>query len=118
MGYGTRYHLDVNFVVNNIPVKLEDDTPLLSVIEELRQENEEAKYALEPDGGGSNSDARWYEHKADLTAFSAKHPGVLFTLHGEGEENDDIWTEYFLNGKVQVARATVQIAPFNPAELK
>jgi len=42
----------------------------------------------------------------------------MFTLHGEGEENEDIWDKYFLNGKCQVAKAEWTIPPFDPAKLK
>jgi hypothetical protein len=63
-------------------------------------------------------DMRWYEHTKDMQVLSKKYPGFLFILHGEGEQNDDIWTEYHLNGKVQVAKAKVVIAEFEESSLK
>lgn len=52
-----------------------------------------------------------------MKAFSVEHPMMLFTLHGEGEESGDIWNEYYLAGKVQVAKALLQIAPFDAKKL-
>lgn len=63
-------------------------------------------------------DARWYEHQEDMRRVSARYPGFLFTLHGEGEENEDIWNEYYLGGKMQVEKAQVVIAPFNKSKLE
>ena len=42
---------------------------------------------------------KWYEHAEDLTLLSEKIPNITFILYGEGEERDDIWKEYFKNGK-------------------
>ena len=117
MGYNTRYSLSAQLLINNQPAKLVDDTPVYSLIESLRAEYDNAQYALNGDGS-TNNEAKWYEHTEDLVKFSAKHPNILFTLHGDGEENDDVWNKYFLNGKVQIAKAEIQIAPFDPAKLK
>ena len=61
---------------------------------------------------------KWYEHESDMRIVSKMFPNVLFTLSGEGEENGDIWKKYFLGGKCQVAKAKIEIAPFNPKELR
>lgn len=117
MGYQTYFSLKVDLMVRGKIAQLVDREPLDSVIVNLLEVNEEAKYALDEDGNGSGEGSKWYEHQAEMREFSKLHPSVLFTLHGEGEENDDIWTEYYLNGKVQVAKAQVQIAPFDPVKL-
>lgn len=117
MGYNTHYSLKVELMIGSKVAELVDESPLSEVIKELREGNEEAAYVLD-ENGGSEEGGKWYEHETEMKEFSLAHPNLLFTLHGEGEENDDIWTKYFLNGKVQVARAQVQIAPFNFKELK
>jgi len=116
MGYNTRYKLTVQLLIGSKIAQLADDAPLFSLIAELREENEEARYCLDEKGEAEDS-GKWYEHEADFRAFSLKHPTILFTLHGEGEENDDIWNKYFLNGKCQVAKAEFQIAPFDRKKL-
>lgn len=75
--------------------------------------DEYASYALNEDGSTEDS-CKWYEHDQFMLPLSADVPNVLFTLHGEGEENGDIWNKYYLNGKMQEARAKIQIAPFDP----
>lgn len=106
MGYDTQYALKATVQ------KTESE-----IIEELRSLNEEAEYSLESDGRPSGNDSRWYDHEKDLIEFSKKHPDHLFTLSGEGEEAGDIWTKYFLNGKMQVSKAEIRIEEFDPAKL-
>ena len=118
MGYQTNYTLTTKFMIAGKPAELKDDAPLNDVIKQLRKENEEASYSLTETGRCSGNDSRWYEHEKDLKEFSVKHPSVLFTLNGEGEEASDQWNKYFLNGKCQIAKAEIQIAPFDPTKLR
>lgn len=99
MGYYTNYELEVS--------KGND-----ALVEELRNENENAEYAFN-EFGSSNDGLKWYSHEEDLKNFSCKHPSVLFTLKGEGEENGDIWIKYFLCGKMQKCNASISFEPFN-----
>lgn len=118
MGYQTNYTLKLTLLIGGKPASLVDDSPLQSVIKQLREENAEAEYSIDDNGCCSGNDSRWNEHEADLRAFSAKHPGILFELHGEGEEASDQWNKYFLNGKCQIAKAAIQIAPFDQKQLR
>lgn len=71
--------------------------------------------------GGSDpfeEECKWYEHEKDMREFSLKFPGILFTLHGEGEEAGDVWNKYFRDGKFQVARAVITFPKFDPKELR
>lgn len=47
MGYMTRFTLNVQLLIAGRIAALEDETPLREVIRQLREENEEARYALE-----------------------------------------------------------------------
>lgn len=85
-------------------------------IREAKEQNSENFYALEEDGSGSDA-CKWYEHESDMIDFSRKFPDVLFTLKGIGEESGDIWTKYFVNGKVQVAKAKIIVDGFDPKSL-
>lgn len=118
MGYQTNYDLSLTLMIGGKPAELKDNSPLTEVITQLRSELEEAKYSLEPNGSCSGNDSRWYEHEQQLKEFSKKHPNILFTLHGEGEQADDQWNKYFLGGKVQVEKAQIQIAVFDPLKLR
>jgi len=67
---------------------------------------------------GNLDQCKWYEHREDMQAISEKYPGFLFILSGEGEENHDIWKEYYLGGKVQIAPAKITIAEFDESLLE
>lgn len=98
MGYYTRFKLAV-IVGNN------------DVIQEFRDENENADCAIE------GEDCKWYSHEEDLKKFSTKHPEVLFKLSGTGEEAGDMWVKYVKNGKMQVCRAKIIYDDYNPFNL-
>lgn len=117
MGYNTRFQLTLQLILANQVAELVDDSPFAAIIEQLREGNENAKYCLDSDGGTEEA-GKWYEYEKDLREFSLNHPNILFTLLGEGEENEDVWRAYFLNGKVQIAKAKMTIAPFDPKELR
>ena len=99
MGYNTRHELAV--------VKGDDD-----LIEALREVSEEASYALSSNGDSEES-CKWYMHEDDLKRFSLLHPGALFKLSGEGEDSDDMWHEYYQNGKMQLCKAMIFFADFD-----
>lgn len=63
--------------------------------------DDEAKYSLDSDGSCSGNDSRWYEHDVSMCALSAKYPTTIFKLHGNGEENGDLWDKYYVDGKMQ-----------------
>lgn len=44
-------------------------------------------------------------------------PNVLFTLWGRGEDWDDSWKAYYLNGKMQFAPGEMVYLEFNEDEM-
>lgn len=88
-----------------------------SIFEDLRNTSEDARYAID-EGGNGNDSCKWYESKNEILSFSKKYPNWLFTLTGEGEESGDIWKRYFLNGKVQEAKAKITFDEFDEKKLK
>ena len=67
---------------------------------------------------GENESVKWYEWETDMRTLSAEFPTVLFTLHGEGENNHDMWIAYFLDGKMHRVEAKITYKPFNKNELQ
>ena len=108
MGYHTYYSLNVT-----IPKKVKRH----NYIELLRNKCKIAQDAFDSNGEVEDN-VEWYNHEKDLKEFSKKHSKVLFTLSGEGEENKDMWKKYFLNGKMQVAKAKITFDPFDKSKLE
>lgn len=117
MGYRTTYSLFAHPVFD---LKVAD-----SILERLH-EYHIANYAIEDDytlvEDGveffSYDSVNWYGHEEDMRAISKEFPDIHFELHGEGEINDDIWTQHFVNGKSQLCRAEIIIPPFDPEKLE
>lgn len=74
----------------------------------ITPEPEEGLLAEEVDGESlralSSADgmiwnSKWYHMEEDMTALSARWPGYLFRLHGEGEERGDAWVYFFKAGE-------------------
>jgi len=103
MGYETRYSLEL-------------DTWCGDIMEDLLETVEEAKYAFDANGE-SEAPVKWYSSERDMREFSKRHPFVLFTLSGEGEESGDLWKAYFRDGLMQLAKADISYAPFNSDSL-
>lgn len=107
MGYYTKYSLKI------IKVSVNDD-----------QEKEMVKDLAKIMHGDDQTPAKyfddlleesmkWYSHEKDMKSFSKKYPGYIFLLEGEGEENGDLWREYFKNGKSHRIHAKVVFDEFN-----
>lgn len=42
---------------------------------------------------------KWYEYRKDMLKLSRLFPNVTFILEGKGEEDGDLWKEYFKDNK-------------------
>ena len=62
-------------------------------------------------------EAKWYDYIDDMKMLSLKFPTIVFILEGDGEENDDMWVAYFMNGKVQYEKAKITYNYFDPNKL-
>lgn len=62
--------------------------------------------------------AKWYDFERDMLLLSSKFPEHLFTLHGDGEESDDFWREYFYDGRSQFTQAEIVYEEFSFSKLK
>lgn len=52
-------------------------------------------------------ECKWYDHTYDMVKLSKLFPEVTFKLHGEGEEKEDMWNEYFHNGTAELCTAII-----------
>lgn len=97
-------------------LQIENDPDDL-ILEALREENEEAKYAL-TEMGYTNNESKWDSCEDDLKAFSKKYPDRLFTLYGDGSGSDDFSVVYAKNGKAYEAPGEVKYPKFNKQKLR
>lgn len=63
------------------------------------------------------NDAKWYQHVSDMRELSSFFPDLIFTLSGVGEEKEDMWREYYKNGKCQREDAKITFDPFDESKL-
>lgn len=115
MGYYTRFELKAEPAKS--PSSPKQRLEAFESIAKLRGQDDGAAYAISSDGGSEES-CKWYDHEIVLRNFSKQHSEVLYTLSGKGEESGDIWRKYFLNGKMQVAKANITFEDYNPKKLK
>ena len=87
------------------------------IIKHLREEYEEARYAIDEDGQ-SIGNTKWYTDIEDLVEFSKKYPTELFIMWGEGEESYDLWKSYIKNGKFHTVSAKITYPDYDERKLK
>ena len=117
MGYATSFTLFAHSVSDpKIADRIKEALHSCSVISYALDEN----YEFIEDGVefSSYNPVNWFDHEEDMRAISKEFPDIHFELHGEGELNDDIWTQHFLGGKSQFCRAEIIIPPFDPKKLE
>jgi len=83
----------------------------------LRGFSEDAAWALNEEGGGVEG-CKWYDHDQDLIRLSKMFPDIVFRLYGEGEEKDDVWYEYYKDGKIQTCRARITFDSYDEDKLE
>lgn len=44
---------------------------------------------------------KWYEEIDEMTELSKLLPGLIFKIHRNGEESDDVTDDYFVNGEYE-----------------
>lgn len=61
---------------------------------------------------------KWYTYDDDMLELSRLFPSIKFELHGDGEDEEDLWTTYYLNGKKQRCQAQISYDPFDINKLQ
>lgn len=105
MGYYTDYLIDM-------------DAPIAEGFEVVFDNVTDYSGCLSRTGASFFMNAKWYEYEKDMRKISEQFPDVIFTVSGEGEENDDIWRAYFKNGKSQYCEAIINFEPYDEGKMK
>lgn len=132
MGYYTSFYLGITVDANAVLLGDSRRKEIMQHLIELSNDNgtywgifrasieEELAHGQKYDYWSAEESCKWYDHDIDMKALSLKFQDVIFTLHGEGEEEDDKWNKYYLNGQVQFCQAkiTIEYEPFDVCKLK
>lgn len=120
MGYYTDYTLNIYGGTSNKDGSFTTTTQLPEiVVKDLEQEIEKMG-VFDRSGSveyGYYSNSKWYDHDDDMLLLSKRFPEVLFCLHGEGEEQEDMWENYYYNGKLQECPAVIKYDDFDFSKL-
>lgn len=104
MGYRTWYTINIENDADN------------EKFAKVRESFEDILEHLYEDGS-PHTDVSWHDFEEDMRLISSTFPDYLFEVHGEGEESEDKWDAYFLNGKHQHCQAEISYPPYDPAKL-
>ncbi len=89
----------------------------VKIIEQFREENEYAEWALDEDGNGQDS-VKWYEFENDIKEFSSRFPTVEFEIYRDREESEDFEKMLVINGKSTSVMGVVEYPKFDRTKLK
>lgn len=65
-----------------------------------------------------DEERKWYECDYDMLELSKQFPNELFILKGSGEEQGDLWINYYKNGKRQTCVAKITFDEFDENKLE
>ncbi len=109
MGYETRYYLTVDGYGGAYR--------RVCLFDLDRQDNEgltELRDLLEE----GNCAYNWYHYEEDMVALSVRWPNLTFQLRGFGEDNSDIWVQYFRNGLTYREDAEVVFPAYDESKMR
>lgn len=119
MGYYTNFFLSAKGYPEPLP---EEKAKLLAEDIKGATDLEYVNYHHSPVDGGyhveADAEAKWYDCENDMYELSRRWPEVLFDLRGDGEETEDLWEQYWLNGEVQRNGIEIKWNPFERRKLK
>ena len=61
---------------------------------------------------------KWYENEHDMYELSMLFPDKVFTVTGNGEESNDIWRNYWKNGKFCDANRRIVYDEYDESKLE
>lgn len=121
-------HANINLPYGAIPMSyltthnltIEEGGPQLSQVAAMLAETVNGKPPKHPDHKRCASrwesilegePAKWDESGEAMMRVSRRWPFTLFTMHGQGEDHDDRWVAYHVNGQEQVERQPLWTPP-------
>lgn len=113
MSYYTQYELSAEWY--HKPIGTEQDDRIKELEDEIKKMgvfDSESCFDL-----GWWANTKWYDWEKDMALLSKRFPDFLFLLNGNGEEEDDIWGVYFLNGRIMRDARKIITKPFTVEEL-
>lgn len=119
MGYYTYYSLEVSGITRDKKGKLIfGDVPSV-VQEDLEDEIDKLDVFVggDIDYGWESEFIKWYDYEDDMLTLSHRFPDILFTLYGNGEDDEDMWCAYYYDGAVQNAPAVISYDKFDENKL-
>lgn len=116
MGYYTDYSLEVSMYRNDGKYESVSEELADLIDAEIQKIGVLDEYSSSRDQWWAN--AKWYDCEDDMILLSKRFPNVLFYLHGAGEDQEDMWDEYFLNGRYQFCRAEIVYDDFDIKKLE
>lgn len=111
MGYYTDYKLSIQ---NNVNLVDNKDIDAISKYLDSLEVFDDIDVR-----GVSRSWSKWYFYREDMCRLSRKFPKILFSLSGSGEDLEDMWIEYYYDGKYQLCAGTITVTyeKFDPHKL-
>lgn len=99
MGYYTDYYLEIKNVPDESSVSM-----ISSALDSIgiRFAFSAPDYLDRTAWFGCAEGANWYCYKDDMIDISKQFHDMVFKLHGEGEDREDIWDAYFKNGECEI----------------
>lgn len=70
------------------------------IIKKIRENCEAASCAF-GEAGDAEDACKWHSWNDDFIKLSKMFPKNILQVHGDGEESDDCWIAYFMDGKTQ-----------------
>lgn len=107
MGYYTAYSLDVSGASIEQMDRIVDFLSKRKIIGYALNDNLECYDTV-----------KWYDHNTDMLELSIEIPDLLFCLHGEGEDTEDLWNKYYKNGRMQECYAEIVYPGYDPRKLR
>lgn len=107
MGYPTAHTISVYGTDDQAMRKIIDKMKELGIIGYAVNEDLECE-----------SPVNWFSEEEDMLELSREFPDVRFEVHGEGDNQGDIWEDHFLNGMTYRSHAEITIPEFNPELLR
>lgn len=124
MGYYTNFELNTKDGVNKQTAgRLGKELKRMNVFDDIGSVSEvrinENGHVEETDRFyvGASTYTTWYDADEDMLLLSTRFPGVVFSLRGYGEESQDIWEHYYMDGCMQDANVRLVQDDFDPAAL-